>query len=295
MKMIDNFTGNREKLLAILNDFYNNPHSEIELSKECKDVLEQRRHIHQFYELFFWHGGKISVNLKGRVHRGISVEDRKKLLMTVWISRTQIDWTILHYGFQSYIDEKLVPQIASLQMFLSAIPEMLAADTSPNINNDCVRVLTGAMQRLFNKKTPSTYEKTNTIEKALLLIENNYQDHALSAMNIAMICGYSVQGLNAMFQRIIGCSIRQCLIRRRLSVAAFELINNPEIRIENIALSCGWKDRAYFSNTFRAAYGISPHAFRCQVFAGERNPPPYPGSIIPLEGYSDKGTYLTLK
>ena len=294
MKKRDNFLANREKLFDILNDFYNNPEARIEFSSEPEKTIGNRIHLHLFYELFFWRDGRIRVNRKGQVHNGISIEERKNLLMTVWILRKQIDWTILHYGFHSYIDEKLAPQISSLYSFLSAIPKMLASDNSPDINNDCVRVLTGAMQHLFHQKSTATYEKTNTIEKALMLIENNYNDHTLSASAIAMSCGYSVQGLNVMFHRVVGCSIRQCLIRRRLSVAAFELINNPEIRIENIALSCGWKDRAYFSNTFSSFYGVPPNVFRNQVLSGRRMAPPFPGSIIPIEGYSCKeDDYLT--
>ena len=81
-----------------------------------------------------------------------------------------------------------------------------------------------------------------------------------SGAELAAISGVSLRSLQAGFRRFAGVSIVTHQRRVRLERAHNDLLRNPTIPIEDVALKWGFTNAGRFSRYFRDAYGVSPFA-----------------------------------
>lgn len=97
------------------------------------------------------------------------------------------------------------------------------------------------------------------------------EEHAREAPSLREISahvGYSPCYCSEQFHRFAGMTIREYMLRRRLSIAAVEL-RDTGVPIIDIALGCGFSDQSTFTRAFRYAFGCAPMEYR-------RNPLPLP-------------------
>jgi AraC family transcriptional regulator len=64
------------------------------------------------------------------------------------------------------------------------------------------------------------------------------------------------------FEKLTGLTPHQYVLRARLREAAVRLVAEPEKKILDIALDCGFGDLSNFNRAFRAELGVSPRAYR---------------------------------
>lgn len=95
---------------------------------------------------------------------------------------------------------------------------------------------------------------------ALEVVENNLCER-FTVEDLAKECYVSVSGLQKLFSYVFGFSVGEYLSKRRLSVAAHELVNSKK-SITNIALTYGYTSPEAFSRAFIKFWGILPSAFR---------------------------------
>ena len=278
MKNENNFEIQRQKLLERLNDFYENPNLTISTSRTAPHGKKNSLHAHGFYEIFILQDAHIRINPLGELHYNISPAERSQLSITFSLNQNQFDWVLIPYGFCYYIDKELPPQLDGMLSFLQAIPNLLGKNPTQDLSHDIAKLLIKILIQVSNNMQKFVYEHTNIALKAYALINKNYNDHNLSAQSIAKACGYSLQGLNAAFNKEFNCSIRQYIINVRLRDAAYKLIHSINFDVTSIAYASGWNNRAYFSNSFRKAYGLPPNTYRKKVLAGE-----LPMPISPLK------------
>lgn len=86
--------------------------------------------------------------------------------------------------------------------------------------------------------------------------------------DIASEVGMSPCAFSTFFHRQAGETFSSYLVGYRLKVAA-ELLVSSERRILEIAALADFRDIPHFSKRFRAAYGLSPRAYRQAVRAKE--------------------------
>ena len=72
---------------------------------------------------------------------------------------------------------------------------------------------------------------------------------------------FSKEYLTRQFKAKYGCGIYEYVLQVRMTRAR-ELLQNPEIKIQDIAQRVGYTDKNYFSKAFRTYYGVSPTEFR---------------------------------
>jgi transcriptional regulator GlxA family with amidase domain len=77
----------------------------------------------------------------------------------------------------------------------------------------------------------------------------------LMVEEIARYAGFSARQLQRQFQRVLGQSIRQYLIRTLVHAATRELLHS-EHSLGEIALGFGFNDQSAFSNAFRSIIGM---------------------------------------
>lgn len=68
-------------------------------------------------------------------------------------------------------------------------------------------------------------------------------------------------GLIGKFKRMKGCTPNQFLIKIRMNLAK-KLILENRMRINEISNTCGYSNAYYFSNAFRAYFGMAPSDYR---------------------------------
>jgi AraC-like DNA-binding protein len=97
------------------------------------------------------------------------------------------------------------------------------------------------------------------------------EDESLSVKEIARTLGISVSHLRTRFRASCGVSLGRHLRRLRLERAC-GLLRLSERRVTEVGEACGFASIYSFSRAFRAAYGVSPLAYRRGDRAAPRRP-----------------------
>ena len=94
----------------------------------------------------------------------------------------------------------------------------------------------------------------------LTWIDQHYLE-PLTLKIMAKHCGFSESYLSKTFKRVIGKSIVDHLIDRRIQTAMM-LLSNTSAKVMDIALDSGFEELTYFNRTFKKRVGLSPREFR---------------------------------
>ena len=103
-------------------------------------------------------------------------------------------------------------------------------------------------------------DKENTVFRSLAIIEENIREK-LTVEKLAESIHFSKYHYQRIFKEIVGHSVMRYVTRRRLALAAEELINTDN-SILDIALKYGYDSHEGFSRSFKACMGISPKEYR---------------------------------
>ena len=103
-------------------------------------------------------------------------------------------------------------------------------------------------------------EWQNAVQKLI----DHIEEHACENPTLSEISahiGYSPYYCSEQFRRFAGITIREYMLKRRLSMAAAEL-RDTGVPIINIALKYGFSDQSTFTRAFKNVYGCAPLAYR---------------------------------
>jgi AraC family transcriptional regulator len=103
-------------------------------------------------------------------------------------------------------------------------------------------------------------EHYEVIEKSLLYIENNLQQ-PLSLESVSNSFNMSKYYFHRLFSAIMGCSLNQYILSRRLN-ASLQYIQNGNLSLTEIAYQLNFGTPSSFTRAFKSQYGISPSSLR---------------------------------
>lgn len=107
----------------------------------------------------------------------------------------------------------------------------------------------------------SGYEQRElSIKPALIIIDQNISA-PLREEDLANACQYSPTYFSRLFHNVMGVTLKQYIIKKRLDLACGLLTSDRE-KISSVATSAGFKDVSYFSRVFKKHIGCSPGEFR---------------------------------
>ena len=98
------------------------------------------------------------------------------------------------------------------------------------------------------------------VERIDVCIRNN-EDEALTLASLAREIGYSEPYTSRMFRDISGMKLKDYLRYRRLAFALKD-VRDTKDRLLTIAVRYGFSSNEAFTRAFRAAYGVTPRAYR---------------------------------
>ena len=96
-----------------------------------------------------------------------------------------------------------------------------------------------------------------TISLALDFIDKHLFE-PLTVEDLAGIAGLSPFHFSRLFTAIVGESVISYVRRRRLAVAAMRLVREPDTRLIDLALDCGFESQEAFTRAFRRTLGMTP-------------------------------------
>ena len=81
---------------------------------------------------------------------------------------------------------------------------------------------------------------------------------AVSLRDVAEYCYVSREHLSRIFKKETGFGFSEYLNVYRLKKADAILAENPQSKVSEVALGCGFSDSNYFSKQYKKMFGIAP-------------------------------------
>lgn len=120
--------------------------------------------------------------------------------------------------------------------------------------------LTDLLVRLLAPGHTAAHGSKARVRQAVAYLHQRFH-HPISRRQVAEAAGMSEDYLSRVFHRELGLSPWLYLNRLRIQQAK-ERLRNSNDSVQLVARRVGFRDRAYFSRTFRKLTGVSPQAFR---------------------------------
>lgn len=102
----------------------------------------------------------------------------------------------------------------------------------------------------------------NICQQVMDYVETNFRN-SLTNISVATHFGYHPYYLSSLFVRQHGITLHQYIITVRLRKAR-QMLLDTGIPLRELAEQCGFSNQSYFSESFKAAYGITPTQYRKQ-------------------------------
>ena len=99
-----------------------------------------------------------------------------------------------------------------------------------------------------------------TIESMVNWIEENLMEKP-TLEELSNHVGYSSYYCSAKFHEIVGITLKQYVVKRRLSLAAME-VRDTHNRLLEIAVKYGYSSQEAFTRAFNDAFGCTPYQCR---------------------------------
>lgn len=119
-------------------------------------------------------------------------------------------------------------------------------------------------------------DKIEILANALSYIEDNLQSD-IRTEDVALACYCSKSTLEKIFRFVNNISVKDYVLRRKMMLAAKDMMQNPKAILMEIALKYGYSTNESFSRAFKNVWNCNPSEFR----TGDRFTELYPRKFPP--------------
>lgn len=104
------------------------------------------------------------------------------------------------------------------------------------------------------------------LKQALKYIDSHFDRH-LPLEEVAKKINISKYHFCRIFSQYFGVSPYQYILHKRIDKAKLLLQQNPDLKMVDIALECGFGSQSHFNKQFRSFTGTTPSAFRQNIYS----------------------------
>jgi AraC family transcriptional regulator len=199
-----------------------------------------------------------------------------------WMGRPEVVLLCLKSTFMEALAEdlgigrssvELVPQLAVPDQTLHDFARLLQSEASQGSLGSALMVQSTVcslgihLLRRYSSLAGSPGRSQPTVTSARLNRVVEYMmahlDQPIALPDLAAVCGISVSHFTRAFRQATGSSPHAFLTDLRLQKAK-RLLEQTDLSITSIALSCGFEQPQYFATQFRRKLGWTPSAWRIQ-------------------------------
>ena len=113
------------------------------------------------------------------------------------------------------------------------------------------------------RSTLLSHSKTNAIANQLIYYLQEHHREELTSDIIAAEFNYHAYHINRIMRNATGTTVHKYLINYRIAMSK-NLLGNTTMTIDQIAAEVGFKNVAYFSNSFKKVVGCCPSTYRAR-------------------------------
>lgn len=149
------------------------------------------------------------------------------------------------------------------RMAMTALSQLLKSDTDVGLlalklEELVLLQLTDEKGGMLAKQLMSACDPAT--ERFREFVENNYLNE-WSLEKFAKEYAVSLTAFKTMFNQVYGCSPRAWINEKRLRYA-YELLSTNSMRIIDVSMTSGFSSQSYFTQAFKARFGITPTKVR---------------------------------
>ena len=121
--------------------------------------------------------------------------------------------------------------------------------------------------------TQTALRHGNAVKDAVRYINEHYMENSLTAMNVAVNCGYTYSYMIAIFKREKGVGLAEHIRYIRMKNAKRIIEEHPEYPVERICEECGYRNTTSLSNHFMEVHRMNVRKYISSVRAGQKRTP----------------------
>lgn len=125
------------------------------------------------------------------------------------------------------------------------------------------------LMEFLHEHARQMYPYSDLTTNAIVYIEQNYQDHALSLTQIAEVVNVNASYLSRLFRKEVGCTVTDQINCVRIR-AAKQLLRDKRWTVYRVAQEVGYGNTEYFNRIFKKIAGCSPGSYRMRSERPER-------------------------
>lgn len=225
-------------------------HFNIELSKNSGMILIKPVEKHNIIEAKDWDRNLLLFAIQNIIEEliadlkpNIVFKDNRDNIIAIAAINQISGWIELKNKIETTIQKYLDNNIKVYQNFIENIEDI------PNVYNSLIEEMS----------EESNY--TPMVQKAKQYIENNYYKEEISLEEVSNEIKVSPAYLSRILKQETGTSFIDYLTQVRVKMA-IQLMNDPTIKIYEIAERIGYNSQHYFSTTFKRVLGVSPIEYK---------------------------------
>lgn len=265
---------------------------DFELYYYCdKNMGEVKNHTHDYYEIYFYVGGNVSVTIeettymvsKGdmlvipphKKHR-LNIIDTNETYQRIifWITQEYLEDLMslsVDYGYvaarakeaHTYLYHFDLMRFHSIwDKVFTLLEEMhsqhFGRETALTLGVE--NLLLAINRGVYEEEHPASPREALTLSQNISRYIEEHIDEELSLDQLAQEFYVSKYHIAHIFKENFGLSIHQYILKKRLSISQAEILNGTEIT--QVYLMVGFKDYSNFYKAFKKEFGLSPKEYR---------------------------------
>lgn len=155
---------------------------------------------------------------------------------------------------------------AATDLFLSLISQRHGPDLAHAVLNMCLHPVHRSEEESQQSSRAATLGTRNRKLLQILRYMEEHIEELFTLDDLSEIFKISRRQIERLFLGHVGVTPKQHLTDLRLRRARM-LLAETDLKVADIAWSCGFESSGHFSRRFRAKYGVSPHRFQSTPIA----------------------------